>query len=383
MGRITDSVVRNTGIFLWMVWSTTCPSLRLGVSSSLIRKAENLCRYRLETFPSQCLEYRNLVEQEYMKEKHWIYAILMAAMESLPILYKKCSCKNIMTSVLAKTYLGASSKLLDNLNDEIHTMDDALDSLENYLCALTQGVYRKNHGSVVEQAESSACEMASWIYDSLDHASPAFSYYVRDCATLVEGQITSLEHKNSHWPSLADYVDTIAEKSIGDVWIDVDLCQFEELDEDLLLLKESNQYIFKSSLLYDDVQDLLEDIETKSVNSAIILALEREIISEDDLDKMEPADIVTLLQTQGITEDVIHLADALFLKGIFAFQKMETSTMDKKGLLRSFQLVRLFNFRKLLAMNKDIKTFKRALASFSDTTSLEQEIPEEINVLIR
>ncbi|MGD2246830.1 MAG: hypothetical protein PVF58_00370 [Candidatus Methanofastidiosia archaeon] len=383
MGRIIDSLVRNTGILMWMMWSTPCPSLRFGVSSSLISETENLCRHRLETFPSQCLRYNNLVKQEYMKEKHWIYAILMAAMESLPILHAECARTDIVNCVLAKAYLGASSKLLDNLNDEIHTVEDALDSLENYLCAMTQGIYTKKQESPVQKAESSACEIASWMYESVDHASPAFSYYVRDCATLVEGQISSLEHKNSHWPSLADYVNTIAEKSIGDVWIDIDLCQFGELDEDLLLLKESNQYIFKSSLLYDDVQDLLEDIETKSVNSAIVLALERDIISEDDLDEMDPADIVTLLRTQGVTEDIIHLADAMYLKGIYTFQKMERATMDKKGLLRSFQLVRVFNLRKLLAMNKDFKTLRRALASFSDITSLEQEIPEEINALIQ
>ncbi len=366
----------------WMAWSATCPSLKFRAASSVIRDAQNTYRQKLEMLPEECLPHGMLVQRKYMKEKHWIYAILMAAMETLPLTYKECTRVDILNAVLAKAYLGASSKLLDNLNDEIHTVQEALDSLENYLCALTCGEYRRKGSSPVQMAESSACEMASWIYQSLNHDAPAFKLYLKDCTTLVEGQISSLEHKSTEWPSLADYVDYISEKSIGDVWIDIDLCQFDDLNEDLLSLKKSNEYIFKSSLVYDDVQDIYEDIQTKSVNSALIRALEREIISEEDLDTKEPAELVEILEREGVLEDIIWLADAFFLKGISAFMEMETSSVDKEGLLSSFRLVRLFNLRKLLMRNKDMETLKRVLQSFSDFHSLREQIPEGIGALV-
>jgi len=366
-----------------MAWSTTCPSLKFRVASSLVREAQTGCESRLKTLPEGCLEYDLLLKREYMKEKHLIFAILMAAMETLPLTYQECTKKQILQSVLAKAYLGASSKLLDNLNDEIHTVEEALDSLENYLCALIQGTYERKGTSPVQMAESSACEMASWIYQALDHDAPAFQLYTKDCTTLVEGQVLSLEHKSTEWPSLADYVGYIAEKSIGDVWIDIDLCQFNELDKDLLLLKKSNEYIFKSSLVYDDVQDIYEDIQTKSVNSALILGLERGIITEDDLDKMELVELADLLEKSGVLDEIIYLADAFFLKGVSTFMEMETDSVDKKGLLSSFRLVRLFNLRKLLLRNRDFKTLRRTLQSFSDFESLRAHIPEEIGSLVQ
>jgi hypothetical protein len=328
------------------------------------------------------MEYDALLERAYMKEKHWVYAILMATMESLPLLYQKCTKEEILQSVLAMNWLGTSSKLLDNLNDEIHTVEQALDSLENYLRALTSGRYEMKADSPVQMAESSACEMASWIYHCLDYDSPAFPLYRTDCCTLVEGQISSLEHKSAEWPSLEDYVGDVAEKSIGDVWIDIDLCQFDELDKDLFLVKKGNEYIFKSSLVYDDVQDITEDIQTESVNSAVLLALERDIITAADLEQSPPAEIVVLLERSGILNDIIYLADAFFLKGVLTFLEAESSWVDKKGLLYSFRLVRLFNLRKLLLLKKDMRTLKKVLESFSDFQSLQMTIPEEMGNLV-
>jgi len=382
MGRITDEFIRSTGMNLWMAMSSTCPSLRLHMSSSLISEAKTVCRQRLKTLSPGCLEYDALLEREYMKEKHWLYAILMAVMESLPLLYSMCTREEILQAVLAKTYLGTSSKLLDNLNDEIHTVEEALDSLENYLNALVYGTYKKKDTTPVEMAETSACEMASWIYQCLNYDAPAFTLYKEDCCKLVEGQISSLEHKSTEWPSLKDYTDYIAEKSIGDVWVDIDLCRVDFLDEDLLVLKRGNEYIFKSSLVYDDVQDLTEDIETKSVNSVLVRALERGVITPEDLEEREPAELVKILEETGIVDDIICLADAFFLKGVYTFLEMEASRVDMKGLLQSFRLVRLFNLRKLLMMNRDVKTLKKVLESFSDFKSLENRIPEEIGSLV-
>ncbi len=382
MRESTHSLANKLIETFWMMWNSNCPSLRYTGLASFMEDAKAVYRSKLHTLPSEYLGYDLLLERGYMKEKHWIYAILMAAAESLPLLYQKCTREEVLESVLAKASLGASSKLLDNLNDEIHTTEEAYRSLENYLSALETGAFERKCSSPVERAESAACEMASWIYHSLDSDAPAFNLYADDCTTLVEGQILSLKHKDTRWPSLAEYIESIAEKSIGDVWIDIDLCHVDTLDEPLANLKKSNEYIFKSSLVYDDVQDIFEDIQTRSVNSAVLLGIERGIISPDELVEMDPSELVFLLERSSVLKDTVYLADALFLKGVDFLMQVNNSYIDMKGLMRSFRLVRLFNLRKLLKMNKDIWTLKQVLASFSDFECLRDQIPSHISRLI-
>ncbi len=367
--------------FMWKMWSIPSPSLGYKMLSGVMRDAKSMYRNKLSLFPPHCMEYSHLLENQYMKEKHWIYAILMAAAESLPLLYRECTRDEVLKSILAKTSLGASSKLLDNLNDEIHTSEEALSSLENYLLALRSGEFEKKCNTPVERAESSACEMASWIYFSLADDVPAFTLYIQDCTNLVIGQIRSLEHKKKGWPSLSAYIESIAEKSIGDVWIDIDLCQFYVLDDSLMKLKKANEYIFKSSLVYDDVQDIFEDIRTRSVNSAVILGIEGNVITPDDLQEMQPFKIVSLLRESGILRETVYLADALFLKGVDILMQVKNSCIDMKGLLKSFKLVRLFNLRKLLVMNKDFWTLKQFLATFSDFEYLRDQVPIQFSLL--
>ncbi|MBU7047741.1 MAG: hypothetical protein HXS54_15000 [Theionarchaea archaeon] len=379
-GRIGGTADRLAE-FMWKMWSIPSPSLGYKMLSGVMGDAKSMYRSKLSLLSSGCMEYIYLLESQYMKEKHWIYAILMAAAESLPLLYRKCTRDEVLKSILAKTSLGASSKLLDNLNDEIHTSEEALSSLENYLSALRSGEFEKKCNTPVERAESSACEMASWIYFSLNVDVPAFTLYIQDCTNLVTGQIRSLEHKKKGWPSLSEYIESIAEKSIGDVWIDIDLCSFDVLDDSLMKLKKANEYIFKSSLVYDDVQDIFEDIRTHSVNSAVILGIERTIISPDDLQEMQPFKIVSLLRESGILRETVYLADALFLKGVDILMQVKNSCIDMKGLLKSFKLVRLFNLRKLLMMNKDFWTLKQFLASFSDFEYLRDQVPIQFSLL--
>lgn len=367
---------------VWKMLNTTCPSLSYSASTALIKRAKTRYRERLHTVLSDYMEYNLLLKKGYLKEKHWMYAIFMASAESLPLLYQQCTREEILQCILAKTSLGTSSKLLDNLNDEIHTPEEALTSLENYLSALKTGDFEKKWNTPVERVESAACEIVSWIHDSLDHDAPAFSFYTKDCTTLVEGQIMSLNHKTVGWPSLSMYVESIAEKSIGDVWIDIDLCRFNYVDETLVNLKKGNEYIFKSSLVYDDVQDIYEDIETKSVNSAVILGLEQGVISPDDLVTRDTEELVALLRESGVLKTIILLADALFLKGVDTVLPVESSRIDLKGLLQSFRLVRLFNLRKLLAMNKDFWTLKQVLASFGNFECLRDQIPDQMSRLV-
>ena len=118
------------------------------------------------------------------------------------------------------------------------------------------------------------------------------------------------------------------------------------------------------------------------MNSAVILGIERNVVKPDDLQEMQPFKIVSLLRESGVLRETVYLADALFLKGVDILMQVENSCIDLKGLLKSFKLVRLFNLRKLLMMNKDFWTLRQFLASFSDFEYLRDQVPIQFSLLI-
>ncbi|MCP8314523.1 MAG: hypothetical protein H3Z53_09165, partial [archaeon] len=319
-------------------------------------------------------------------------------------LYKTCNAQEILGAILAKTSLGTSAKLLDNLNDKIHGVSHAFESLDNMLSAYTEGAYksvRKDANNTVTGAENSAFEMGRWVFKTLKpcqiYAPEAYSTYTKDVMKLYQGQLESIRHKMAQKdgiPSIRRYLDSISEKSIGDIWIDIDLCFLEgnlgEFSKDesraIDLLKIGNSLVFKSSLVYDDVQDIYEDLSTNSINSAIILAIERGIISQRDLKEKSQDEIVKRMEEEGILMNTIRLADTIFLKGIEMVNSIGSSLdeiLDKKGLIQGFRFVRLFNLRKLLIRNKNYETIKLFFSSLDDFEKMKMNIPDDIMALQR
>ncbi|MFQ6135307.1 MAG: hypothetical protein ACE5KU_05795, partial [Nitrososphaerales archaeon] len=201
-----------------------------------------------------------------------------------------------------------------------------------------------------------------------------------------------IRHKSSggsNARTIEEYLTSIAEKSIGDVWLDVDLCFLEDelggLDNEILraldMLKEGYSWIFKSSLIYDDAQDLSTDIEEGAINSVLLLGLEEDVIKLDDIRQSDPQNMIERLDKSGITSDTIRLADMLFLKGIRCIEAASTcctDIIDWRALLLSFRFVRLFNLRKILIRKKNRETLGLFLSSIRDFREIEAKIPEHI-----
>ncbi|MCP8323199.1 MAG: hypothetical protein L6N96_03360 [Candidatus Methylarchaceae archaeon HK02M2] len=390
---------------LWLLSCNHYPSLKIKSTYHFLNETMKRFRYKLyDLFDDpECLNYSSIINLGYVKEKHWIYAAYIATISSLPFLYKVCNFQEIVRAIFAKTSFGTNIKLLDNLNDEIHNVSQAVDSLWNWLSAHSKGGYMNRNRTddpIITQAENSAFKMETWVYESASscqyYAPKMYDFYLKDAAKWVKGQADSVKHKadrKGRIPSIEEYIKYISEKSIGDLWIDIDLCFLESglkfLNKDQLqainTLKIGNSLVFKSTLVYDDVQDIYEDLSTNSVNSAVILALEKGVISERDLTEKSSHEIVRRLGEEGIFLDTIKLADMIFLKGIEKFNIPDNldKIIDKQGLIQGFRFIRLFNLRKLLIRNKNYVTTKLFFSSLNDFEKIKRTIPDDIMRLQR
>lgn len=394
------NLLYSLGGIIWVLLGHSCPSLGKLDSLRLIRKGlhlyEEQLKYNLEV--PDCLSYQALIDEGHLKKKHWVYADYMATLSSLPILYKANDKNILMESILGKTSIGTSTKLLDNLNDSIQTVDEALASLREYENAMIDPTYELPSSfkspTKTSLAVNSSYVIGNWVPKILVrcNAPRMLRSYVRDVKKLIEGQIDSIRHKSlggGDARTIEEYLTSIAEKSIGDVWLDVDLCFLEdglgsldnELERALDMLKKGYSWVFKSSLVYDDAQDLSTDIKEGAINSALLLGLDGGVINLEDIKQSDPQSIVGRLDRSGITTDTISLADMLFLKGVRCIEEASSycsDIIDWKALLLSFRFVRLFNLRKILMRKKNSESLGIFLSSIRDFKEIEAKIPEHI-----
>jgi hypothetical protein len=373
--RIT--VHYNMAGIIWMLLSHRYASLRFRRLLSTVRESTAHCRMVLDQLNSlpQCLSCRQLIEHGFMKERHWKSALFMAAATSLPLLYRTASHQDIVKAVCAKTSIGTSAKLLDNLNDEVHSYGEAVASLSEYESALGMGTYTAAGKSLLAMAEQSAYELATWAYKDVSLCSQVFS---EDVTLLVSGQAASLSHKKGEYPSMKQYLSSICERSIGNVWIDIDLAFAGEGSPQL---KKGNDCIFKSYLIYDDVQDIARDLRNNSVNAAVILGLERGVLSGPEAGG-DPTTIETLKRA-GIFQDLLYLGDLTFLKGLEIIASCDENPLDIDGLMASLGLIRMFNIRRTITKEK---TPHMVASFFAGRTKLEKvrtAAPEYIQELIK
>jgi len=380
------------------------PSLRLRNTLSTLLELLETYEHMLHNLSKNplCLNYDRLLELGYMKRKHWVYAAYIGLISSLPVLYKVSSYDNIIRAAIAKTSFGTSVKLLDNLNDNIHELDVALTSLRNLLSAYTRGMYEPNidREDEVARAENSAFEIGTWIYTMLNangsKSDDTFEIYVKDVRKLIMGQIDSLSHKDrkrDELPTIKDYMEYILEKNIGDVWFDIDLCFFENglggLTSDemtaLMLVKQGVSLVFKAAGLYDDVVDAYEDIMSNSVNSAILLAIERGLLSYDDLHVIEPTKTFKILSKARIFDDIIKLGDAMHMAGLNMIKEglkhPVGQLIDGDALLNICNFIRLFSIRKYLIREKKIRQSLAFIRSPNSSTTLPEDLGSVWNII--
>ncbi|MBU7018970.1 MAG: hypothetical protein HXS44_15785 [Theionarchaea archaeon] len=358
---------------LWMMLSHKYASLGFKRLYPLMRESLSMFREKMNSLDTiECLNREKLHTKGYLKERHWKSAVFMAVATSLPLLYRGITHTEMVEAICAKASIGASAKLMDNLNDEHHSYEDALMSLSVYESALGRGRYEED--LCPGMAERSACEIAGWackIMSLKDNTA-----FHNDVALLVSGQVASLQHKKDEYPSMKEYLSRICERSIGNVWIDMDLTVLNNQEHQI---KEGNDYIFKSYLIYDDVQDIARDLKNNSVNAAVILGLERGILEQSEVE-YNP-DILENLEKSGIFRDLLWLGDLVFLKGLELISE-ETNPVDRRGLAASLGLIRMFNIRRILRREMNVNNFSIFLAGRKKLRKMKETAPEYLREMV-
>ncbi|KYK38352.1 MAG: hypothetical protein AYK18_07450 [Theionarchaea archaeon DG-70] len=374
----TSLISRVAGV-LWILLSHRYTSLRFNRVFPVVKEAFSCYEDKLNSLGNlpHCMNYAELLQKGFFKEKYWKFGLFMAAATSLPVLYNTVNHQDIIGSVCAKASVSTSAKLLDNLNDTVHSYQEAFHSLSEYKCALQKGTYSVENPSL--RAEQSAHEIATWVHHLVPSTSGDNLEFAGDVDRLVEGQIASLQHKKDQYPSMKEYLSRICDRSIGNVWIDMDLAL---LGKEKTQLKKGNEYIFKSYLIYDDVQDISGDLESNSVNSAVILGLERGILSEGDIRQKSAQTIIQELKKAHIFEDLLCLGDVVFLKGLTIIKRCD-SVIDEQGLAASLSMIRMFNIRRILRREKTLDILNTFLANHRWLEKVKQDAPEYIVEMVK
>jgi hypothetical protein len=356
----------------------------------------------VSTVSNLFLDLKTLELTGLLKSKHYFFASYISSISSFPILYRVAP-DSLSSSIFAKTSSSLSVKLLDNVNDRIHSVNQAVKSLRLIDAAFTNSEFEFEVNKKVDDtslAENTAFLLARWTYDILNKnvsaRSDTFRAYCEDVHTMIGGQLSSLKQKieendipASTKLSIEDYLKMTVEKGIGTLWGNIDLC-FYENDREYIddkekvgidILKNGIDYVFKSTLIYDDVSDLIPDLNEDIVNIVVILGVERGLCDIDDVKKLDPKVLMKKLGKTRVIEDAIKLADVVFLKGIDQLQKAKTYSMDWidiDALLFTASLLRMFNLRKWVLETKDFRSINLFLKSFDDFENLKDGIPDYI-----
>jgi hypothetical protein len=354
------------------------------------------------------VDSQTLFELKLLKKKHYIYACYLGAFSTIPTLQKKGR-SDIFFALFSKASMAVGTKVMDNINDEWHTPEAAIKSIGRLQEALIKGTYKESNGpyspSWLHQAENTALEITAWTGRNLKpimEEAPFFSsIYYEDVKRWIEGQQQSIRYKNilddDKYPSISDYLEKISEKSTGSLWADPDLCFLEKnmhgLDEEqkkqALAVRSSSDLLIKSCLIYDDIADFFYDMKHKTINSMLINAYEKNLITPKKVVDEDPSYLLKLFYQNNIVSETMALGDSIFNKALDELKgiPLENGIVNPKGLEFHCRLLRLFNLRKVFVRDKKPMNLKFLLDSFrkigdKDTKHLEEfsRIEKSLNV---
>ena len=312
---------------------------------------------------ARCMTSTELLERRLMKRKHYTYAAYLAVISSFPILRGNIPSQDLIKAIVAKIAEIVSIKTLDNVNDALHTHEQALRSLRMQLGAFTSPSFnlQERHDDI-GRAENSTYQLALFtnqlVSRATDRRGPAFRLYLEDFGRYVKGQTSSMDQKlgGKKIINIRDFLIRVNEKAVGRIWLAVDFCflnSFWYLDaEDLKAIdhvRTAADLIFKGCNIYDDIADLETDLQNKILNSIVLLALDNGLCEERDLAR-DPITLKTKLEGEGALYLALELGDLIFSMGLKELEEARdyASRIDIDGLEYGTRILRLFAMRKWL-----------------------------------
>lgn len=384
------------GVLLYM---SRYRSMEFKQALRTIRRANQLVHQRVEQarrIPF-CADPYELEKQQIYKSKYPPYATYIGGMTSYPILHKVASSDDIALAIFAKAASVIAIKIIDNINDSLHSYDRARRSLLLQEQSLTQEKFEYDSGDgFIDRAENTVFFLGRCAFHTMSQFtnpdSISFDLYRSSVRKYVYAQIESLRQKayDAYDPdlSLAYYFDKISTKGdIGNIWLDIDFMVLEKrlghLDVQLLNLirnlKTAMEFFYRSFLIYDDLSDLEQDLRDKIINSVVLYALEKGHCEPSDLER--PELLLSRLKKNGTFSDVIHLGDLLFLKSVEFFEKTSAQCngiLDVDAYSFASKLTRIFVMRKWLAAKKDVQSLRAVIRSFYSRQGIVKTLPEHI-----
>lgn len=312
---------------------------------------------------AKCMSSRELLERRLMKRKHYVYGAYLGVLSSFPILRGNIPSEEILKAVTAKVAEIVSIKSLDNVNDVMHTREQALNSLRKQHKAFTSNDFQlEERFDYLGRIENSMYQLAWFtnrlVSDATGRRGPAFQIYLEDFDRYIKGQMSSMNQKTGSdvKVDIREFLAKVNEKGVGRVWVSVDFCflnAFNTLDgEDMKainLVREAIDLIFKGCNVYDDVADLETDLKEGILNSVIFLALDRGMCDERDLSG-NPSSLKAKLEKRNGLYSAIQLGDLMFLEGSKKLERVKeySDLIDVEGLKFSAYILRIFAMRKWL-----------------------------------
>ncbi len=332
------------------------------------------------------------------KPKYIPYSTFFAVISSYPTLKKVAPEADLADAILAKVSGVLSIKVLDNINDDLHTIEQAAESLDYQEKAfLEKAFYYRSGCDPIVRAENCTYLMARWNYGILseiaDSCSLSYKVFKEDMHTYISGQKESfyqrMDAENKRIPQdLKEYLSSTCEKGIGNIWFDVDLCYYEKNnggfnDQEFEMasnIRKGMELAYKSALLYDDVSDLRDDLAHRIVNSVVLYAADHGLLTLDEA--CRDIDTTMLkLEKAGVLRDIIHLGDLMFLKSIRhleAIKKATNKSIDIDGISFGFRVLRAFTMRKWIYRERSITSIGALARSFHSSDKLSRSIPERL-----
>lgn len=293
-----------------------------------------------------------------LKKKDYTWDLYLAAITSLPILYRVAERGMLEKAILAKTASIVGLRALDKINDQFHTTEEAVNSLQRYQTAVIgENLELNPECSRLGIAENAILKLSRWSFEWMRglQGSRSWNQYVHDIRDLIGSKIQPLEQPfNSQRPSLnfESYLNTMTKVNIWRVWMDIDFCFYEDVvgepHQYMDKLKRGTDYLNKSILLYYDVVELQEDMRFKTVNSVMLYALENGALKIEDMTSKRPREIYRVLMNSGAVAWNLKMGRHMFQEALNSFKKVADEYTDVDGLIHNTQIIRIMLLRNFL-----------------------------------
>jgi hypothetical protein len=316
--------------------------------------------------------------------------------DSLPILRKTASDRDLSNVILSKALIAASAKLIDNLVDGWYDLEQTESCLNRLRSIILNNrmIDPDSKASILGRAEATAMHLFRIGHEIIRlnfGRYPYFGKYLQEVLSLIDMHTElSMIRSNSGSHHGSHLLNLSLERGVGRMFMAIDLCCLQSVVPELLpeyelslhYLRTGNDLVWRTLQLNDDIGDLPTDLRQGSANAAVEMAILRRQVSDHQIS----LDLRGATQTlsSAFCPRLIWASCLAFLKGTKVLRKAEEGLEGKvnvSDLIHGYKLLWLFTIRKASTLRARV-----ALAKVLFPILLEQplarKVPSEVSELL-